>query len=86
MGCVLTQNQNVISFASGKLKPHEQSYPTDDLELVAVVVAREKKKKKKVEKSWDRRGYLGGGKEYPELFVNQGEKFRGRNSFKGERV
>ena len=25
-------------------------------------------------------------KEYLELFVNQGEKFRGRNSFKEERV
>ena len=25
-------------------------------------------------------------KKYPELFENQGEKFRGRNSFKGERV
>ena len=25
-------------------------------------------------------------RKYPELFVDQGKKFRGRNSFKGERV
>ena len=28
LGCVLIQNRNVISFASRKLKPHEQNYPT----------------------------------------------------------
>nr|XP_027066533.1 uncharacterized protein LOC113692333 [Coffea arabica] len=42
LGCVLMQNQNVISFASRKLKPHERNYPTHDLELAAVVFALKK--------------------------------------------
>ncbi|XP_071901792.1 uncharacterized protein [Coffea arabica] len=42
LGCVLMQNRNVISFASRKLKPHEQNYPTHDLELAAVVFALKK--------------------------------------------
>ena len=42
LGCVLMQNRNVISFASRKLKPHEQNYPTHILELAAVVFALEK--------------------------------------------
>ena len=42
LGCVLMQNQNVISFASTKLKPREQNYPTHDLELAAVVFALKK--------------------------------------------
>ena len=33
------QHGNVIAYASRKLKPYEQSYPTHDLELVAVVFA-----------------------------------------------
>ena len=40
--CVLMQNQNVISFASSKLKPHKQNYPTHDLELAAVIFALKK--------------------------------------------
>mgnify|MGYP004722443531 CR=1 FL=1 len=39
LGCVLIQNRNVISFTSRKLKPHEQNYPTHDLELAPVVFA-----------------------------------------------
>ena len=42
LGCVLMQNRNVISFASRKLKSHEQNYPTHDLELAAVVFALKK--------------------------------------------
>ena len=37
LGCVSMQNGNVIAFTSRKLKPHEQNYPTHDLELAAVV-------------------------------------------------
>ena len=37
LGCVLVQNRNVIAYASQKLKSHEQNYPTNDLELAAVV-------------------------------------------------
>ena len=40
--CVLMQNQNVMSFASRKLKPHERNFPTHDLALVAVVFALKK--------------------------------------------
>ena len=39
LGCVLMQNGKVIAYASRKLKPHEQNYPTHDLELAAVVFA-----------------------------------------------
>ena len=39
LGCVLMQNRNVVAYASRQLKPHEVSYPTHDLELVAVVFA-----------------------------------------------
>ncbi|XP_071906049.1 uncharacterized protein [Coffea arabica] len=42
LGCVLMQNQNVIAYASRKLKIHEQNYPTYDLELAAVVFALKK--------------------------------------------
>ncbi|XP_071914134.1 uncharacterized protein [Coffea arabica] len=42
LGCVLMQNRNVIAYASRKLKPHEQNYPTHDLELAAVVFALKK--------------------------------------------
>ena len=42
MGCILMQNKNVIAFASRKLKPHEQNYPTHDLELAATVLALKK--------------------------------------------
>ena len=37
LGCVLMQNKIVIAYASRKLKPHEQNYPTHDLELAAMV-------------------------------------------------
>ncbi|XP_048228301.1 uncharacterized protein LOC125369566 [Ricinus communis] len=33
LGCVLMQNGRVIAYASRQLKPHEQNYPTHDLEL-----------------------------------------------------
>jgi hypothetical protein len=39
LGCVLMQNGRVIAYASRALRPHEQSYPTHDLELAAVVHA-----------------------------------------------
>ncbi|KAJ3690328.1 hypothetical protein LUZ61_019492 [Rhynchospora tenuis] len=38
-GCVLTQDEHVIAYGSRQLKPHEQNYPTHDLELAAVVFA-----------------------------------------------
>ena len=37
--CVLMQDGKVVAFASRQLKPHEQNYPTHDLELEAVVFA-----------------------------------------------
>jgi hypothetical protein len=37
LGCVLTQNDNVIAYTSRQLKSYEQNYPTHDLELAAVV-------------------------------------------------
>ena len=37
--CVLMQNDNVIAYASRKLKKDKQNYPTHDLEMVAVVFA-----------------------------------------------
>ncbi|KAL4295736.1 hypothetical protein GQ457_12G011360 [Hibiscus cannabinus] len=39
LGCVLMQGDNVIAYASRKLKPHELNYPTHDLELAAIVFA-----------------------------------------------
>jgi hypothetical protein len=39
LGCVLMQDNRVIAYASRALKPHEQNYPTHDLELAAVVHA-----------------------------------------------
>jgi hypothetical protein len=39
LGCVLMQDNIVISYASRALRPHEQNYPTHDLELAAVVHA-----------------------------------------------
>ena len=39
LGCVLMQNSKVVAHASRQLKPHEQNYPTHDLELSAVVFA-----------------------------------------------
>jgi hypothetical protein len=39
LGCVLMQDNRVIAYASRALKPHEQNYPTHDLELAVVVHA-----------------------------------------------
>jgi hypothetical protein len=39
LGCVLMQNNRVIAYASRAVRPHEQNYPTHDLELAAVVHA-----------------------------------------------
>ncbi|GKA52748.1 reverse transcriptase domain-containing protein [Tanacetum coccineum] len=39
LGVVLMQREKVISYASQKLKPHEENYTTHDLELGAVVFA-----------------------------------------------
>ena len=37
LGCVLMQDGKVVAYESRQLKPHEQNYPTHDLELFAVV-------------------------------------------------
>ena len=37
LGCVLIQQDKVIAYASRQLKPHEQKYPTHDLELATIV-------------------------------------------------
>ena len=37
LGGVLVQDGKVVAYASRQLKPHEQNYPTHDLELAAVV-------------------------------------------------
>ena len=42
LGCVIMQNEKVVSYAARKLKPHEMNYPTHDLELAAVVFALKK--------------------------------------------
>ena len=42
LGCVLMQEGKVVAYASRKLKPHEQNYPTHDLELAAIVFALKK--------------------------------------------
>ena len=39
MGYVLMKDGKVVAYASKQLKPHEQNYPTRDLELAAVVFA-----------------------------------------------
>ena len=39
LGCVLMQNYRVIAYAYRQLKKHEEKYPTQDLELAAVVFA-----------------------------------------------
>ena len=39
IGCVLMQEGKVVAYASRQLNPYEQSYPTHDLELDAVVFA-----------------------------------------------
>jgi hypothetical protein len=39
LGCVVMQDNWVIAYTSRALRPHEQNYPTHDLELAAVVHA-----------------------------------------------
>ena len=39
VGCVLIQDGKVVAYASRQMKPHEQNYPTHDLELAAVAFA-----------------------------------------------
>ena len=39
LGCVLMQDGKVVAYASRQLRPHDQNYPTHDLELAAVVHA-----------------------------------------------
>jgi hypothetical protein len=39
LGCVLMQEGRVIGYSSRQLRPHEEYYPTHDLELAAVVHA-----------------------------------------------
>jgi hypothetical protein len=39
LGCVLMQDNQVVAYASSKLRKHEEKYPTHDLELAAVVHA-----------------------------------------------
>ncbi|XP_057990580.1 uncharacterized protein LOC131172961 [Hevea brasiliensis] len=39
LGCVLMQHDKVVAYASRQLKKHEQSYPTHDLEMAAIVFA-----------------------------------------------
>ena len=39
LGCVLMQDGKMVSYAFRQLKPHEQNYPTHDLELATVVFA-----------------------------------------------
>ena len=37
LGCGLMQDGKVVAYACRQLKPHEQNYPTHDLELVVVM-------------------------------------------------
>ncbi|XP_058077847.1 uncharacterized protein LOC131226146 [Magnolia sinica] len=39
LGCVLMQNEKMITYTSKQLKKHEKNYPTHDLELAIVVFA-----------------------------------------------
>ena len=39
LGCVLMQSERVVAYGSCQLKNHEQNYPTQDMELVAIVFA-----------------------------------------------
>ena len=39
LGCVLMQNGNILAYAFHQLKQHEKNYPTNDLELAALVFA-----------------------------------------------
>ena len=37
LGCILMQSGRVVAYGSRQLKNHEQNYPTNDMELAAVV-------------------------------------------------
>ena len=37
LGCALMKNGRVVTYASRRLKKHEQNYPTHDLEMVVVI-------------------------------------------------
>ena len=39
LGCVLMQDGKVVAYASRQLKPHEQNYPINDLELAVIMFA-----------------------------------------------
>ena len=39
LGCVLMKSGRVVAYGSQQLKNHEQSYPTHDMGLVAIVFA-----------------------------------------------
>ena len=39
LGCILMQSGRVVAYGSRQLKTHERSYPSHDMELVAVVLA-----------------------------------------------
>ncbi|GAU44250.1 hypothetical protein TSUD_399960 [Trifolium subterraneum] len=39
LGCVLMQEGAVVAYASRQLKPHEENYPTHDLEVAAIIFA-----------------------------------------------
>ena len=39
LGCVLMQSERLVAYGSWRLKNHEQSYPTHDMELAAIVFA-----------------------------------------------
>ena len=39
LGCVLMQSERVVGYGSRQLKNHEQSYPTHDMKLAAIVFA-----------------------------------------------
>ena len=39
IGCVLMQDGKVVAYASRQLRPHEENYPTHDLEMAVVVHA-----------------------------------------------
>src|SRR4051812_32720743 len=39
LGCILMQDRHVVAYASRQLRPHEENYPTHDLELAVVVHA-----------------------------------------------
>ena len=39
LGCVLMQSRRVVAYGSWQLKNHEQSHPTHDMDLAAIVFA-----------------------------------------------